>query len=144
MKKYPVLLFIAGLVILIALQSEVIMPIVHKVIQSDLFLKESKDEANQMPISNDMTDLAFNHCNTYIKSTLTNNQQINLPAKPLNVWSLGNYQYVVNSEYTTTNDNQTNTGKYACRITYKDGDNVAGATDMSNWTIDGLSGLNQK
>lgn len=144
MKKFPIFLFIAGLIILILLQSEVIMPLVNKVIQSDLFLVESKDEASQMPISNEMTDFAFKHCNAYIKSDLKNDDVINFSQKPINAWTLGNYQYVVNAEYSITGDSQTTTNKYACRITYKNGDATEGAADFNNWAIDGISGLNQQ
>jgi len=139
MKKYPILLFIAGLALLILLQGEVVMPLVNKVIQSDLFLVESKDEASQLPISNEMTDFAFNHCNTAIKSNLKNNELASFSQKPLNVWSLGNYQYVVNAEFNTTKENQTTTIKYACRITYKNGDAIEGAASFDNWAIDGIS-----
>jgi hypothetical protein len=144
MKKYPVLLFIAGLAILIILQSEIIMPLINKVVQSDLFLVESKDEGSQMAISNTMTDTAFMHCNTHIKSQVKNDALISFPQKPINVWSIGNYQYVVNAEYSTTKEDQTTINKYACRITYKYGDSTEGAADFNNWEVIGLSEPNQK
>lgn len=141
MKKYPVLLFILGLAALIMFQGEVVMPLVNKVIQSDLFLVESKDEASQLPISNEMTSFAFTHCNNHIKANLDQNTVISFPEKPINAWSLGNYQYVINAEYSTTKDNQATTSKYACRITYKNGDSIEGASDINNWSIDGISEL---
>jgi len=141
MKKYPVLLFILGLAALIMFQGEVVMPLVNKVIQSDLFLVESKDEASQLPISNEMTSFAFTHCNNHIKANLDQNTVISFPEKPINAWSLGNYQYVINAEYSTTKDNQAATSKYACRITYKNGDSIEDASDINNWSIDGISEL---
>lgn len=139
MKKYPILLFITGLVILIGLQSEVIMPLVNKVVQSDLFLVESKDEASQMPISNTMTAIAFEHCNSQIKSKIKSDVLVSFSQNPINVWSIGNYQYIVNAEYSTTEGDQTTKNKYACRITYKNGDAIEGANDLNNWEIEGLS-----
>ncbi len=118
------------------------MPFVYKVIQSDLFLVDSKDQGGQTPISTPLTGLAFKHCNSYIKSKLESDLSINFPEKPLNAWSLGNYQYVINAEIDITSPTAgTTTKKYACRINYKNGDNDEGSLDFTNWSIEGLSGL---
>ncbi|WP_333879302.1 hypothetical protein [Methylobacter sp.] len=142
MKKYSIIIFIAALSTLLLIQSKVIMPFVYKVIQSDLFLVDSKDQGGQSPISTPLTKLAFTHCNSYIKSKLGPDTSINFPEKPLNAWSLGNYQYVINAEIDITNTTaSTITKKYICRINYKNGDNDEGSLDFSNWSIEGLSGL---
>ncbi|MDP3332993.1 MAG: hypothetical protein Q8S55_13595, partial [Methylococcaceae bacterium] len=94
-----------------------------------------------LPISNEMTSFAFTHCNSHIKENSNQNAIISFPEKPINAWSLGNYQYVINAEYSTTKDNQAATSKYACRITYKNGDSIEGASDINNWSIDGISEL---
>ncbi len=118
------------------------MPFVYKVIQSDLFLVDSKDQGGQTPISTPLTGLAFKHCNNYIKSKLGSDLSISFPEKPLNAWSLGNYQYVINAEIDITSPTAgTTTKKYACRINYKNGDNDEGSLDFTNWSIEGLSGL---
>ena len=142
MKKYSILIFIVGLSTLLLLQSKVIMPFVYKVIQSDLFLVDSKDQGGQSPISTPLTGLAFMHCNNYIKSRLGPNVSINFSEKPINAWSLGNYQYVINAEIDVTSATaSTLTKKYVCRINYKNGDNSEGSLDFANWSIEGLSGL---
>lgn len=142
MKKYRTLLFIAGLAILLLSQYKVIMPFIYKVAASDLFLVDSKDQASQLPISTPLSDIAFMHCNNYIKSELGPDVTITFPEKPLNAWTLGNYQYLINAEVTITSDTaKTSTKKYACRITYNNGDNEEGALDFENWSIIGLSGL---
>ncbi|MDD5320167.1 MAG: hypothetical protein PHD43_06045 [Methylococcales bacterium] len=142
MKKYPTLLFIAGLVLLILFQQKLVMPYVHKVIASDLFLVESKDEASQLPISTPLSGIAFMHCNNYIKSELSPDVAIVFPEKPLNAWTLGNYQYLINAEINITGDTSNKgTKKYACRITYNNGDNEEGAYDFDNWSIIGVSGI---
>ncbi len=120
------------------------MPFVYKVIQSDLFLIDSNDQGSQAPITTPLTEIAFNHCNSYIKSQLEPNTSISFPKKPLNAWSLGNYQYVINGEIDITSTTaNTSTKKYVCRINYKNGDNDEGALDFTNWSIEGLSGLDQ-
>ncbi|MDO9169317.1 MAG: hypothetical protein Q7U18_09580 [Methylobacter sp.] len=142
MKKYSILIFIVSLVALILFQHKVIMPFVYKVIQSDLFLVDSKDQGSQLPISTPLSEIAFMHCNNYIKSKLGSDVSVSFADKPLNAWSLGNYQYVINAEIDITSTTaSTITKKYACRINYKNGDNDEGTLDFANWSIEGLSGL---
>ncbi|OYV16783.1 MAG: hypothetical protein CG441_1635 [Methylococcaceae bacterium NSM2-1] len=80
------------------------------------------------------------HCNNYIKSELGSDVSVAFPEKPLNAWTLGNYQYLISAEVTITSDT-TSTKKYVCRITYNNGDNEEGALDFENWSIIGMSGL---
>ena len=142
MKKYSILIFIICLGALLLFQKEVVMPFVYKVIQSDLFLVESKDQGGQTSISTPLTGLAYTHCNNYIKSQLGPDVSVSFPEKPLNAWSLGNYQYVINAEIAITSTTaSTIPKKYVCRITYKNGDNEEGSLDFANWSIEGLSGL---
>ena len=142
MKKYSIIIFILGLSTLLLIQSKVVMPFVYKVIQSDIFLVDSKDQGGQAPISTQLTNIAYMHCNTYIKSKLGPDISISFSEKPINAWSLGNYQYVINAEIDISNPT-TNpaTKKYVCRINYKNGDNEEGSLDYTNWSIEGLSGL---
>lgn len=142
MKKYRTVLFIAGLAILLFSQYKLIMPFIYKVAASDLFLVESKDQASQLPISTPLSGIAFMQCNNYIKSELGPDVSVSFPEKPLNAWTLGNYQYLISAEVTITTDTaNTSTKKYACRITYNNGDNEEGALDYENWSIIGMSGL---
>ncbi|MDD1623786.1 MAG: hypothetical protein LUQ56_07060 [Methylococcaceae bacterium] len=140
MKKYRILLIIAGLAILLLSQYKLIMPFIYKVVSSDLFLVDSKDQASQLPISTPLSGIAFMHCNNYIKSELGSDVSVAFPEKPLNAWTLGNYQYLISAEVTITSDT-TSTKKYVCRITYNNGDNEEGALDFENWSIIGMSGL---
>lgn len=142
MNKYRTLLFIAGLTALLLTQYKLIMPFIYKVVSSDLFLVESTDNASQLPISTPLTDIAFMQCNSYIKSRLGSDAAISFPEKPLNAWSLGNYQYLISAEVTITGESA-NFGqkKYACRINYDKGANQEGVLDFDNWSVIGLSGL---
>lgn len=143
-KKYPFFILVIGLGALLFTQQKIVMPFVYKVIQSDLFLVDSNDHASQLPISTQLTSVAFDNCNKYIKSKLDPSITITFPEKPINAWSLGNYQYVINAEITTsTEPSKVNPVKYACRITYSNGDDLEGVSDANNWTIDGLSGLDK-
>ncbi|MEQ1544265.1 hypothetical protein [Methyloglobulus sp.] len=141
MKKYSLLFLIAGIGILILITQKVILPLVNDVVKSDAFLVDSNDQGSQFPISNTMSDLAFTHCNTYIKSELGSDSSVTFSEKPLKAWSLGNYQYVVNAEINITSGSNTATKKYACRITYENGDDLEGSNDFSNWSIIGIDGI---
>jgi hypothetical protein len=141
MKKYSMLFLIVGIGFLLVFMQKLVLPLVYDVVKSDAFLIDSKDQGSQMPISNSMTDLAFLHCNNYVKSELGTDVNVTFSDKPLNAWSLGNYQYVVNGEITITNSANAATKKYACRITYENGDNLEGSSDFNNWTIEGIDGI---
>jgi len=142
MKKYRTLILIAGLAILLLSQYKLIMPFIYKVIASDLFLVDSKDQASQLPISTPLSGIAFMHCNNYIKSELGPDVSVTFAEKPLNAWTLGNYQFLISAEATITSDtSSTSIKKYVCRITYNNGDNEEGALDFENWSVIGLTGL---
>jgi hypothetical protein len=143
MKKYSILLLIVGIGVLLLITQKIILPLVYDVAKSDAFLIQSKDQGGQMPLTNSMTDLAFMHCNNYIKSELGADFTVAFPEKPLNSWSLGNYEYVVNAEATFTNSSNASTKKYACRIAYENGDNLDGATNLDNWSIEGIDGIDE-
>ncbi len=141
MKKFSLIFLLIGIGLLILLMQKVILPLVYNVVKSDAFLIDSKDQASQLPISNSMTDLAFLYCNNHIKDELGADTTITFPKKPINAWSLGNYQYIINAQINVTNSSGSSSKKYACRITYKNGDNQEGVNDPENWSIEGLDGL---
>ena len=143
MKKYSLLFLILGIATLLLITQKVILPLVYEVVKSDAFLIQSRDQGSQLPISNSMTDLAFMHCNNYIKSELGEGVSLSFPEKPLNSWSLGNYEYVVNAEINITSAANTATKKYACRIAYENGDDLEGANDFDNWSIEGIDGIDE-
>lgn len=142
MNKYKIFIIIFGLALLLLAQKHIVMPFVYKIVQSDLFLVDSKDQGGQTSISTPLTELAFSHCNHYIETKVSPDNSINFPKTPLNAWSLGNYQFVINAEVDITNASTgTTQKKYICRINYKNGENIDGATNIENWSIEGLSGL---
>ncbi|QCW84927.1 hypothetical protein EQU24_19315 [Methylotuvimicrobium buryatense] len=120
------------------------MPFVHKVVSSDLFLVDSQDIGDLESISNEMTDLAFTFCNNYIKEELDTKYSAFFSAQPLNAWGIGNYQYVINAEVEIASpDTASITRRYACRIKYKKGDDQSGILNTDNWSVDGLSGIDE-
>lgn len=142
MKKYPILIVAVGLIGLILIQRELVMPLVHEVVKSDLFLVDSPDKGDMANISTDMSGLAFRFCNDEIRSRVGNDAQLTFTDKPLNAWDTGNYQYIINGTVEiTSNTTGTVLKKYLCKISYKKGSDKEGTLDKANWSIDGLSGL---
>lgn len=119
------------------------MPWVYKIVASDLFLEDSGDQGSQLPVSTDMTHFAFSQCNAYIAKDMGEKKlPVVFPKEPINSWAMGNYEYVINAEIQVTPTNSAATTKrYACNIKYKNKSDKTGVADINNWSINGLSGL---
>ncbi|MDD1622919.1 MAG: hypothetical protein LUQ11_15695 [Methylococcaceae bacterium] len=144
MNKKKILLFAVCLVALLAIQIKFFLPFMYDIAASDLFLVDSKDAANPMAISNDMTALAFSHCNTYIKNDLGEEKSVSFAGQPTNAWTLGNYEYIVNADVEiSAKDAPSAMRHYVCRIQYSKGDDTSGANNFENWDVEGVSGLTE-
>jgi hypothetical protein len=140
MSKKKIFALFAAVIALVVFQRELLIPMAKEAAKSDLFLIESKDQGSMITQSNEMTQFAFQHCNTHLKADLDPKTTVTLPEKPLNAWSLGNYEYVVSAEADVTHENSApKKHKYVCRISYKNGDDISGGKDFENWSLDGLS-----
>ncbi|WKJ90099.1 hypothetical protein QZJ86_19130 [Methylomonas montana] len=142
MNKKKIIIFALCLAALLAIQIKFFLPFMYDIAASDLFLVESKDAANPMSISTDMTALAFAHCNTYIKNNADEDQSFSFPTQATNAWTLGNYEYIVNADVEiSSKDSPSAVRHYACRIQYSKGDDTSGVNDFDNWNIEGVGGL---
>lgn len=140
MSKTKLLALVASVVALVLLQRDFLIPLAKDAAKSDLFLVDSNDQGSMLPQSNAMTQFAFQHCNTYLKADLDAKTVVTLPEKPLNAWSLGNYEYVVSAEAEVSHDGALpKKHKYVCRISYKNGEDTSGGAEFKNWSLDGLS-----
>jgi hypothetical protein len=83
MNKKKIILFAVCLALLLALQIKFLLPVMYDIAASDLFLVESKDNASSMPISNDMTAIAFSQCNNYISTKIDSDSTASLPTSLL-------------------------------------------------------------
>ena len=142
MNKKKIILFAVCLAGLLALQIKIFMPWMYEIASSDLFLVDSKDDASPMPISNDMTTIAFSHCNSYINSNIDSEASASFASQPLNAWSIGNYEYIINAEVDIASKEAPSTiYHYVCRIQYENGDDLSGANNIDNWSIEGITGI---
>ena len=140
--KNKVFLFVVGLIALLAFQYKVVMPILYDIAASDFFLVDSDDKLDRVSTNTLMTDNAFSQCNSYIANDLFPEHSFTFPEQPLNAFSLGNYEYLINAYIEILPaDAAAFTKRYACRIKYENEDDTTGLADISNWSIKGLSGL---
>ena len=141
--KNKVFLFVICLVALLVFQYKAVMPLLYDIAASDLFLVDSDDKLNRLSNNTLMTDNAFIQCNSHIANELFPEHSFTFPDQPLNAFSLGNYEYLINAEIEVLPaDAASFSRKYACRIKYGNDNDTTGLSDSSNWSINGLSGLN--
>jgi hypothetical protein len=140
--KNKVFLFIVCLVALLAFQYKAVMPLLYDIAASDLFLVDSDDKLNRVSTNTPMTDYAFDQCNSYIANELFPEHSFTFPDQPRNAFSLGNYEYLINSDIEILPAEAASyTKRYACRIKYDNEEDTTGLADISNWSIKGISGL---
>ncbi|MEE9337648.1 MAG: hypothetical protein V3U87_06175 [Methylococcaceae bacterium] len=140
--KYKFLIFAIGFVALIAFQAKVIMPWVYDIVASDLFLEDSGDDPSRFSSNTAMTDKAFEQCKTNIASKILPDETLSFTEKPTSAFSLGNFEYIISSDIEISPpDEASYTRKYACRIRFLEKDDTANITDPDNWSISGISGL---
>ncbi len=139
-KKF--ILFIIGLISLLAFQIKLVMPFVYDIVSSDLFLEDSGDDKSSISENTLMTQAAFDQCNFYITNELYPKHSFTFPDQALNAFKLGNFQYVINASINIIPpDSAAFDKKYVCRIKYKNKHDTSGISDSANWSVDGLSGL---
>jgi len=142
MNKKKIILFVVCLVGLLALQIKFFLPVMYDIAASDLFLVDSNDNASALPITNDMTGLAFTYCNNHINTKIDTDGTASFASQPTNAWSIGNYEYIINADVEiSTKDTPSTLYHYVCRIQYDNGDDLSAANDIEHWSIGGLSGL---
>ena len=142
MKKLPVLMFIVFLAALLLFQSKVVVPLVSDIASSALFLKYTETQADSQSKITPMSNYAFMHCNNYVNEEIGSESAITIPTEPINAWDIGGYQYVINAEVEISSSTDAPSfKKYVCRIEYDNGSDQDGVMDSENWSVHGLSGL---
>ena len=87
--------------------------------------------------NSDLTSYAHIHCNTFIQEKYGSDHTISMPQKPLNVWDIGDDDYVVNGETNVSDNGASIAQRYVCRIKFDDGD----PNNIYNWSLLDISGL---
>ena len=138
------LIFVLGIIILLTFQAKVIMPIAEDIASSGLFLEDTGDEENRFSSTNVMTNNAYQQCNTYITNELDTDLMLTFTETPLNAFSLGGFQYVINADIEISPpDSAAYNRRYVCRIKYLNGDDKTGINNIENWEVTGISGIDE-
>ena len=140
--KKGVIVFILALAALLAFQYKVVVPYVYDIASSDLFLEDTGDELNRISADTLMTGAAFQQCNSYIANELYPDLSLTFSEKPINAFGLGAYRYIINADLEIMpKDAAMFIKRYACRIKYENGGDTTGLSDIENWSVEGVSGL---
>lgn len=140
--KNKVILFVVCLAALLLFQYKAVMPFVYKIAASDLFLEDSGDEVNRQSSETLMTLAAFNQCNNHVANDILTDYTVIFPDRPLNAFSLGSFQYVINADIEIQPANAASLNRrYVCRIQYLNGDDTTVLSESDNWSFKGFSGL---
>ena len=141
-KKLKMFLFIISLIALLAFQAKVVLPFVQDIASSNLFMEDTGDEENRTSTLNGMTEAAFSQCNEYIATEILPETTLTFPLNPLNAFSLGAFQYVINADVEIIPANAASfTRRYVCRIKYLNGSDQLGVAQSENWSVYATSGL---
>ncbi len=132
---------VAALALLIFFTRDGIMPYVYDFVSSDAMLVDSDDLGDQQAIMDDsyLTRAAHNHCNTLIQEKYGSDYTLSMPQQALNIWDIGDHDYIVNGEANVSNESVSIVQKYVCRIKFDEGD----TNDIDNWSLYDISGLDE-
>lgn len=126
------LVFIVGLYVF---QNKAVTPAIMKVIDSDLFVKQTDDFAEPMAIQSEIGKIALMQCNNYLKNNYPETESAAVSNDDYRTFGLGDYTYVVKSsvEILAAADGP---GKkdFLCKIKFTGGDNL----DFENWEVFGF------
>lgn len=142
MKKNKLLILVIGIAVLLAFQAKILMPIIYDIVATDIFMEDNGDDPNRFSSSTAMTDNAFQQCNKYIATEMHSDYTFVPSDQALNSFGLGNFEYLINATIDVQpTDGAGYTRTYACRIKYNDKDDTSGVNDLDNWSVSGISGL---
>jgi len=132
------ILVLASFAFLVILTRDGIMPQVYDFVSSDAMLVDSDDLGDQRALDDtDLTRSAHAHCNTLIHEKYGSDYTLSMPLQALNIWDLGDYDYVVNGEANVSDGGASIAQKYVCRIKFDEGD----TNDIDNWSLYDISGF---
>lgn len=127
------ILFIAGLY---WIQDHGIIPMVMKVVESELFFEKDEEQEEIGKINNERADFALAHCKTAVQKDKDLPETAQFDDKNFEAWALGGKLYLIRSNILVPSDDNSRKDekKYACKIKLK-GQELA---NYDSWSIMGL------
>jgi hypothetical protein len=135
-QKLSVVLLILFVIALYWIQERGIIPLVMKVVESELFFEKNEEQEEIGKISNERADFALTHCKTAIKQDRDLPETAQFDDQNFEAWALGGRIYLVRSSIQVPSDDnaRTDNKKYACKIKWKGED----LSKYENWSVMGL------
>jgi hypothetical protein len=132
---YSVILLIAFIAGLYFLQNKGIIPMVMKVVESDLFFIKDDEEEELGKVDTERTRQAEIHCKNTMKEEKKVPDTAQFNDSDYEAWALGGKTYVIRSHVLVSGENGAAVDrKYACKIQFNGGD----IADIGNWTLLGI------
>jgi hypothetical protein len=134
--KYSLLLLILFIALLYFVQEKAVVPLVMKIVKSDLFFEPEKQEEEQLgKVKNERTSFALMHCKDAVKEEGQLPDNAEFVDNKYEAWALGNRHYIIRSSVRVIDPAQGQLEKlYACKIRMT-GDNEA---DPQSWSVLGV------
>lgn len=133
--KYSLPLLMVFIVLLYVLTNKVVVPLVMKVVESDLFFAPDEEQEELGKISNQRTDFALLQCKAAMKEENQVPETSQFDDSAYEAWALGGKTYVIRSQVSVPVEGKGMMGrKYACKIQFAGGE----VGDTGNWSILGI------
>lgn len=137
--KLPRSVSIIGLILFIAslyfITQKAVIPLVMKVVASDLFFEKEEESEELGKITNDRSIHAFAQCKSIMLSEKHVPDTAEFVDKEYEAWALGGRTYLIRSQINiTTPEKGVEAKKYACKIRYNGGNPV----DAKSWEALGV------
>ncbi len=130
--KFSILYLIVFIGLLYTLQEKAIMPLVLKVVKSEVFFEkpiEENEPLGKLDKKTERTGYAFSSCRDAVKeqADIPDNAKVD---DDYEVWALGNRQYLIRSGVKMKDEEKL----FACTVRLTNDDQ----TQMANWSILGV------
>jgi hypothetical protein len=134
-QAYSMILLILFIALLYFVQNKGVIPMVMKLVESDLFFVKDDEEEELGKISNERTNFAEAHCKSAMKEEKKVPETAQFNDADYEAWALGGKTYVIRSHVTVPAEGGGQEDKkFACKIQFNGGD----VTDQGNWTMLGI------
>ena len=133
--RYSMPLLAVFIVLLYVVTNKVVVPLVMKVMDSELILVPEEEQEELGKISNQRTDFALLQCKAAMKDENQIPETAQFDDSIYEAWALGGRTYVIRSQVSVPVEGQgMTTRKYACKIQFAGGD----VGNAENWSILGI------
>jgi hypothetical protein len=134
-KRYSLLLLVVYIVALYVILNQAVVPFVLSVVNSDLFAGDPSAGGEPIQVHDERTQVALLQCNRFVQDKLGEEAALAFEDKAYQAWDIGYGRFLIKSQVTVTDKNQTVRKNYVCELKHTGGD----LAEPANWKLQGLS-----